>query len=365
MDDVTISKILSIYNDELVKKVRNKKRINEFEKYKITYIRSIYDTLKFGNFNYIKYNIFLIKEPKYRIIMSVGIYDKIINHYLTKYVLEPKLTKYLDNRNVATRKDMGTSYGIDLIKKYIEEEKKDNNIFYILKIDLRKYFYSIDHNVLKSLIKDKLSDIEYHLIELTIDSTNYSYINNTINKLKEKEKIRNSNRSKEISELPLYNNGKGLAIGLVGNQFLAIFYLYKLHNYIIHKLKLKHSVFYMDDYIIMHKDKEYLKYALKRIEYILNNVYKLELNTKKTMITSSKEGFVFLQYKFKVINNKTIIKLRRDTINKIRKNLKKSNYLYKNNYISFKSYFSSVNNYQNTFKYDKIKVSRIIDKYIG
>ena len=83
------------------------------------------------------------------------------------------------------------------------------------------------------------------------------------------------------------------------------------------------------------------------------------------MITSSKEGFVFLQYKFKVINNKTIIKLRRDTINKIRKNLKKSNYLYKNNYISLKSYFSSVNNYQNTFKYDKIKVYRIIDKYIG
>lgn len=121
----------------------------------------------------------------------------------------------------------------------------------------------------------------------------------------------------------------------------------------------------MDDYIIMHKDKEYLKYALKRIEYILNNVFKLEINTKKTMITSSKEGFIFLQYKFKVINNQTIIKLRRDTVNKIRKNLKKSNYLYKNNYISFKSYFSSVNNYQNTFKYDKIKVSRIIDKYIG
>ena len=144
MDDITISKILNIYNQELVKKVRNKKKINDFEKYKITYIRSIYDTLKSGNYNYIKYNIFLIKEPKYRIIMSVGIYDKIINHYLTRYVLEPKLTKYLNIRNVATRKDMGTSYGINLIKKYIEEEKKDNNIFYILKIDLKKYFYNID-----------------------------------------------------------------------------------------------------------------------------------------------------------------------------------------------------------------------------
>lgn len=110
------------------------------------------------------------------------------------------------------------------------------------------------------------------------------------------------------------------------NQFLAIFYLYKLHNYIIHKLK---------------------------------------LNTKKTKITSSKEGFVFLEYYFKVINNKTIIKLRKSTLRKIKKNIKKQEYLFKNKKIEFKTLFSCVNNYENCFKYDKIKVSRILDKYTG
>lgn len=52
----------------------------------------------------------MLQYPKYRIIMSQGIYDKIINHYVTRYILEYKLSKYLDNRNFATRKNMGSSY---------------------------------------------------------------------------------------------------------------------------------------------------------------------------------------------------------------------------------------------------------------
>ena len=157
MDNVTIDKILKIYNEEVSKKVKNKKKLNDFEKYKITYIRSIYDTLRSGNYIPHRYNIFLIKDPKYRIIMSQGIYDKIINHYITKYILEDKLSKYLNNRNVATRKKMGSSYGIKLIVKYIEELKSKHKEFYILKLDISKYFYSIDHEVLKSLLIDKIT----------------------------------------------------------------------------------------------------------------------------------------------------------------------------------------------------------------
>lgn len=365
MNDVTISKILKIYNEEVSKNVRNKKKINDFEKYKITYLESIYNVLISNNYKPLRYNIFLIRDPKYRIIMSQGIYDKVINHYIARYVLEDKLSKYLDNRNVATRKNMGSSYGLKLLLKYIEALKRNNSEFYILKLDISKYFYSIDHEVLKSLLKDKLTKEEYYFLDIIISSTNEDYINNRINYLKNKEIINNPKRIKEINELPIYEKGKGLCIGAITNQFLAIFYLYKLHNYIIHKLKLKYTVIYMDDYIIMHKDKEYLKKCLIEIQDILNNIYKLKLNTKKTKITSSKEGFVFLEYYFKVINNKTIIKLRKSTLRKIKKNIKKQEYLFKNKKIQFKTLFSCINNYENCFKYDKIKVSRILDKYTG
>ena len=88
--------------------------------------------------------------------MAQDIYDKIINHYVTRHVLMPKLEKYLGSRNCATRKEMGTSYAIKLLKKDIESFKKYNK-FYFLKIDISKYFYSLDHEVIVSIIKQDLN----------------------------------------------------------------------------------------------------------------------------------------------------------------------------------------------------------------
>lgn len=363
MPNPNIDLLINIYEKELCKKVKNKKKLYEFETQKMINICSIINDIESGTIPIPKYNIFLIKDPKYRIIMSVSIYDKLINHYYSHTVLDKKLSKYLDIRNVATRKNMGSSFGHKLIMKYIEEEKHKNKEFYILKLDISKYFYSIDHNVLKDLIKDKVTPEEYKHLELILNSTNQSYVNETITKLKLKEVNHNPTRTGEITSLPLYNKGKGLSIGLLSNQFLAIFYLYKLHNYIIHKLKIKHLVVYMDDYILMHPSKKYLQECLKEIEYILEKEYKLKLNKKKTMVTTSKEGFVFLGYRYKVINNKTIVSLRSDTIRKVRRNLRKYKKQFLNGRITFKQRFSSVNNYKYTFKYNREKINSIIDKY--
>ena len=98
MNNLNFYKLLKIYNQEIVKNVKNKKKINEFEKYKITYLNNILTSLKDNSYNPLKYNIFLISEPKYRVIMSQNIYDKIVNHYISKYILQVKLTKYLSNR---------------------------------------------------------------------------------------------------------------------------------------------------------------------------------------------------------------------------------------------------------------------------
>ena len=119
---------------------------------------------------------------------------------MTRYVLEPKLTKYLDNRNIATRVGLGCDYGIKLIKKYINKMKKYNN-FYILKLDIKKYFYNINHDKLKEMIRCDLNDTEFKIISNIIDSTNEDYINKIINKLGKGR------------DLPLYQKGRGLPIG--------------------------------------------------------------------------------------------------------------------------------------------------------
>ena len=241
IDYKLMSDILNIYENEIRKNTKNKKKIYTFEKHKMILINDIYNIIL--NYNGVgsyvcKYNIFLITRPKNRIIMSLNIKDKIINHYVTRYYLMPNLEKYLDFRNVATRIGMGTSYARVLINKYIENNKKYKK-FYILKMDISKYFYTIDHDVLKSLLKDKLSYLEYCFVCDILNSTNYSYINNSISYFRNKNNILDD-------KLSFYDKNKGLPIGNMTSQFLSIFYLYKIDHKIVHDYKIKYYIRYID-----------------------------------------------------------------------------------------------------------------------
>lgn len=113
--------------------------------------------------------------------------------------------------------------------------------------------------------------------------------------------------------------------------------------------------------IIIHQDKNYLKSCLKIITTKLKNEYKLDINKNKTMIVSAKEVANFLGYRFKVINNKTIIKLSNNNIKKI---LKKVKYEYENNLIDFKTIFSNIENYRNSYPFvNRNEINHIIDYY--
>lgn len=363
MKNVNIKDILDIYDFEIRKNCRNKRKLYIFERNKMQNIANIYNILINDLYYPGKYNIFIIRDPKYRIVMSLSIRDKIINHYLARHVLIPKLDKYLDTRCVATRSGYGTDYGIKLVKKYLEKNKK-NGLFYILKIDIKKYFYNIDHDVLKSLIKDKLDESEYLIISRIIDSTDSGYINTLINKEIDREIKKRPKDFYKIKELPLYKKKKGLSLGAMTSQFLSIFYLYKLDYYIVHKLGLKYMVHYMDDIIIFHHDKDYLYECKEKIEKMITEEFKLEVNRKKTKIVLSYEGFTFLGYRFFVRNNKTIIKIKKDTIKKIKRRVKSIKYLYTKNYISFEKVFFSLNTYLYSFKYaSNIKVVKMVEKY--
>ena len=133
-NDLTVNNLLKIYETEISKNVKNKKSLYNFEVNKMQNITNILSMLNNGDIGHKKYNIFLIYEPKCRLVMSLSVSDKIINHFVTRYSLEKNLTKYFDPRNIATRKNMGTDYGIKLVRKYLNKLKKDNDMFYILKL---------------------------------------------------------------------------------------------------------------------------------------------------------------------------------------------------------------------------------------
>ena len=161
-----MNNIINIYNI-INKNTKNKKKIELFNDYYSINIVSIYNTLKNKNYMVGKYNVFKIYEPKERLILSQSIYDKIINH-LVAYELSNVLDKSLINNNIATRKNKGTSYGVKLLDEYL----KEYNDCYILKIDIKKYFYNINHDILKDKLSKKIKDKDFiNIINNIIDST--------------------------------------------------------------------------------------------------------------------------------------------------------------------------------------------------
>ena len=113
----------------------------------------------------------------------------------------------------------------------------------------------------------------------------------------------------------------------------------------------------------LHHNKEYLNNCLNIIENKLLNEYKLNINKNKSKIYNIKDGFEFLGYKFKVINNKTIISINNKTYSRIKKILKYNMNNYNNNNLLYN--YSSINNYYNSFKYSKsLKIKRYINNII-
>lgn len=110
----------------------------------------------------------------------------------------------------------------------------------------------------------------------------------------------------------------------------------------------------MDDFVIIHHDKKYLKYCLDIIKNKLKNEYKLKLNNKKTKVDSIKGGIDFLGFNF-YIRNKIIMKLRNNTKKKFKKRTKKLKLLKENDLISEKEYNMFVSSYKGHLSYGNCK----------
>ena len=186
INDIDI--IIDMYDNVVSKNTKNKQKIEKFNDYYSINIINIKNIINSGNYIPGKYNIFLVREPKIRIIMSQNITDKVINHLIAKYFLIDVFDKTLIDFNIATRLNKGTHYGIKLTKKYLNEMKIKYDTFYYLKFDISKYFYNIDHEIVKKLINKKIKDKKViNIINNIIDSTNREYVNNEINNLKNGE----------------------------------------------------------------------------------------------------------------------------------------------------------------------------------
>ncbi len=184
------------------------------------------------------YKQFKIYEPKERIIEALPYKDRVVLMALCSNIIEPKFERRLIYDNVACRKGKGTDFGIKRLEKFLHSyyKKFKTNQGYVLKCDVRKYFQNIDHTILfNKLKKEKFDEDEIWILKLIIDSKNQE-------------------------------NGVGLPIGNQTSQWFGLYYLDEIDRLIKEKLRIKYYVRYMDDMILLHNDKEYLKYCKEKIE---------------------------------------------------------------------------------------------------
>ena len=332
----------------------HRKKLTVFEMYYLSNIFNIKDNLYNNTYTHQSYNIFLVQEPKYRIIMSEKLYDKIINHLISKFVLKPCIDKILISSNVATRENKGSKAAIDYMKYYVNKLKFNADNIYILKCDISKYFFNIDHNILFEMVdKFKIDTKLKIIIRNIIDSTDNINSNKDIDIIinREKERLLNknidcSNAIKELDRLPRYYKGKGLPIGNMSSQLLALLYLNGLDHFVKEKLHIKYYIRYMDDFLLISDDKEYLKYCLKEITNYVENKLLLKLNNK-TQIYNLSKGINFLGYRYILKDKKLIMLPTSKNKIKIRRKLKKLKntdyHKYNLTKISYRGYFMNCN----------------------
>lgn len=246
-------------------------------------------TYRFG-----KYYKFYIYEPKERLIEALPYKDRVVIKCFCNNVLIPKLKNRLVNDNVACRKGKGTLYGIKRLELFLRREylKNNTNEIYYLKCDIKKYFPSINHEILLNMLS-----------KLDFSSDEMWFIKKTIEEQPNKSMI-------------------GLPLGNQTSQWYALLYLNKIDRLIKEKLKVKSYVRYMDDMILIHSSKAYLRKCKVEIEKMCKEELELKLNGK-TQIGKVKYGIDFLGFRHVLTRTgKVIRKLRKSSKQRLKRHLK-------------------------------------------
>ncbi len=201
-------------------------------------------------------------------------------HHAIFRILYPIFDKSFIFDSYSCRNNKGVHKAINRLNQFSQKASKNNTkTCWVLKCDVKKFFDSIDQEILINLIKNKIKDEDaIWLISKII---------------------------KSFSILP----GKGIPLGNITSQLFANIYLNELDQFIKHKLKIRYYIRYCDDFAILTDSKNYLENIIFKIGDFLQNNLKLILHPSKIEIRKFNQGIDFLGYVsfacYKILRTKT------------------------------------------------------------
>ena len=229
---------------------------------------------------------FIVRDPKTRTIHSSIFRDRIIHHAIVNILVKIYQPIFIYD-SFASQKNKGSHKAVERFEffankisngRQIKNSMNKNQVNgYVLKADFKRYFDSVNHEILIGILKDKIKDNDF--IDL-------------IRKV-----------------LTNFQDDIGMPLGNYTSQFFANVYLNEFDYYVKHILGVKYYIRYVDDFVIFHKDKRVLGYYLEHIKKFLPKL-KIRLHPDKTQILPLRNGITFLGYRifhdFKLLRKRNI-----------------------------------------------------------
>ena len=281
---VSFEKILAAHKKSRRGK-REKKEVIKFELNLESEILRLEKELKNGTYKTEEYKSFKIYEPKERLIMASTYTDRVIHQWYVENFIKPYFVPQFISTSYAGIDGRGMHKASKDVQKAMRKAKNKWNNYYILKMDVTKYFQNIDKRILWNILKRKIKDRK--LLWLT----------------------RNILLSTE--------GMKGLPLGNYTSQMFANIYLNELDQYAKHILKCEFYYRYMDDIIVLCKNKPIANIYLEKLSIFLSENLKLTFNSK-TRIFKDNQGVNFCGYKI----NEYRLKIRNSSKYRMKRKLK-------------------------------------------
>lgn len=217
-----------------------------------------------GKYRPSEYAFFYVRDPKLRPIHKAAVKDMVVFQAVFR-ILYPLFDRKFIYDSYSCRFDKGTHLGVKRLRRFLDKCSQNNNYpVYVLKCDVKKFFYSINHNILFNLISREINDIQVlNLVKVIIGS--FCVI-----------------------------SGKGLPLGNVTSQLFANIYLNELDQFVKHVLKEKYYIRYCDDFVIVNENKKYLQEIVRLLDNFLMFNLRLYLHPQKIEIRKLSQGIDFL-----------------------------------------------------------------------
>ena len=226
---------------------------------------SLHEDLKYKRYIHGSYEAFKINDPKPRDIHKATVRDRLLHHAIYR-ILSPIFDRRFIYDSYSCRFGKGTHRALERFKHFSRKVSKNNRrTCWTLKCDVRKFFASIDHEILVDIVRRHITDADIIcLLQRVVES--FSSI----------------------------GKGKGLPLGNLTSQMLVNVYMNEFDQFVKHGLKQKYYVRYADDFVIMNEDVGVLMEVLPKVHDFLEDRLKLSLHPKKVSIRTVASGVDFL-----------------------------------------------------------------------